>query len=108
MTAVFSFSARASFNESNELREYQVEVITFDGESEIVYVEAYDEYEAQEIAASMVADADYTMVQGVAWADSPVHNGGGYRKIAIFCVPSRPLLRCCQFLFVFSHPTTRL
>ena len=66
MTAVFSFSASASFNESNELREYQVEVITFDGESEIVYVEAYDEYEAQEIAASMVADADYTMVQGVA------------------------------------------
>ena len=65
MTAVFSFSARASFNESNELREYQVEVITFDGDSEIVYVEAYDEHEALDTAASMVDNADYCMIQGV-------------------------------------------
>ena len=64
MTAVFSFSARASFNESNELREYQVEVITFDGESEIVYVVARTAEEAQEKAAAQVADADYTMVKG--------------------------------------------
>ena len=64
MTAVFSFSARASFNESNELREYQVEVITFDGESEIVYVVARTSEEAQEKAAAQVPNADYTMVQG--------------------------------------------
>ena len=66
MTAVYSNSNFFAYNENAQLREYQIEVITFDGDSEIVYVEAYDEYEAQEIAASMVADADYTMVQGVA------------------------------------------
>ena len=66
MTAVFSFSARASFDESNELREYQVEVITFDGDSETIYVEAHDADEAQEIASNIVADADYVMVQGIA------------------------------------------
>ena len=41
-----------------------VEVITFDGESETVYVEAYSEDEAQDKAAAEVENADYTMVQG--------------------------------------------
>ena len=45
-------------------KEYQVEVITFDGESEIVYVIARTADEAQEKAAAQVPDADYTMVQG--------------------------------------------
>ena len=39
-----------------------MEVITFDGESETVYVEAYNEDEASDIAAAQVGDADYTMV----------------------------------------------
>ena len=39
-----------------------MEVVTFDGESEIVYVEAYNEDEASDIAAAQVGDADYTMV----------------------------------------------
>ena len=64
MTAVFSFSARASFNESNELREYQVEVITFDGDSYTEEIEARNADEAQEIAASMYDNVDYTMIQG--------------------------------------------
>ena len=46
----------------NELKEYQVEVITFDGESETVYVEAYNEAEASDKAAAQVGNADYTMV----------------------------------------------
>ena len=47
---------------SNELKEYQVEVITFDGESETVYVEAYNEDEASNKAAAQVGNANYTMV----------------------------------------------
>ena len=66
VTAVFSNSKFFSFSSNNELREYQVEVITFDGDSETIYVEAHDADEAQEIASNMVADADYVMVQGIA------------------------------------------
>ena len=65
MTAVYSNSQIFADN-TNELREYQIEVITFDGDSEIVYVEAHDAYEAQSKAVEMVENADYTMVQGVA------------------------------------------
>ena len=57
--AVKDFDANEN---SNELKEYQVEVITFDGESEMVYVEAYNEDEASDIAAAQVGDADDTMV----------------------------------------------
>lgn len=41
-----------------------IEVITFDGESEIIYVTAASAAEAQEMAAAEVENADYTMVQG--------------------------------------------
>ena len=46
-----------------------MEVITFDGESYTEEVEARDAEEAQEIAASLHEDVDYTMVQGcfVGW-----------------------------------------
>ncbi len=64
MTAIFTNSNFFALNSNNEIREYQIEVITFDGDSEIVYVEAHDASEAQEIAASMVENADYCMVQG--------------------------------------------
>lgn len=57
--AVKDFDANEN---SNELKEYQVEVITFDGESEMVYVEAYNEDEASNIAVARVDNADYTMV----------------------------------------------
>lgn len=57
--AVKNFNANKN---SNELKEYQVEVVTFDGESVTVYVEAYNEDEASCIAAEQVGDADYTMV----------------------------------------------
>lgn len=57
--AVKNFNANKN---SNELKEYQVEVITFDGESETVYVEAYNEDEASNKAAAQVGNADYTMV----------------------------------------------
>lgn len=63
MTVVFPNSKFFSYSSDNELREYQVEVITYDGDSETVYVEAADADEAQVMAASMVANADYTMVQ---------------------------------------------
>ena len=53
-----------SLDTNRRLKEYQVEVITFDGESEIVYVIPGTADEAQEKAAAQVPDADYTMVQG--------------------------------------------
>ena len=65
MTAVYSNSNFFAYNENAQLREYQIEVITFDGDSEIVYVEAYDEHEALDTAASMVDNADYCMIQCV-------------------------------------------
>ena len=63
MTHISQFAVMDSFaNENdNELKEYQVEVITFDGESETVYVEAYNEAEASDKAAAQVGNADYTM-----------------------------------------------
>lgn len=64
MTHVINYSAVSSLNADNVLREYMVEVITFDGESETVYVEAYSEDEAQDKAAAEVGNADYTMIQG--------------------------------------------
>ncbi len=54
-----------SLDKNRRLKEYMVEVITFNGESEIVYVVARTSDEAQEMAAAQVEDADYTMVQGV-------------------------------------------
>ena len=64
MTHVMNYTAAASLNSNKNLMEYMIEVITFDGESEIVYVEAENAEEAQAKAAAEVPDADYTMVQG--------------------------------------------
>lgn len=41
-----------------------MEVITYDGDSYTEEIEARNADEAQEIAASMYDDVDYTMVQG--------------------------------------------
>ncbi|MBD5505624.1 MAG: hypothetical protein HDR09_18260 [Lachnospiraceae bacterium] len=41
-----------------------MEVITFNGESFTEEIEARNAEEAQEIAASMYEDVDYTMIQG--------------------------------------------
>ena len=54
----------SSLNSNRSLKDYSVEVITFDGESITVEVEARSAEEAQEIAAAQVDDVDYTMVQG--------------------------------------------
>lgn len=54
----------SSLNSNRKLKYYSVEVITFDGDSYTEEVEARSEEEAQEIAASMYDDVDYTMVQG--------------------------------------------
>ena len=64
MTHISQFAVKDfdAYENSNELKEYQVEVITFDGESETVYVEAYNEDEASNKAAAQVGNADYTMV----------------------------------------------
>ncbi|MCM1139955.1 MAG: hypothetical protein NC453_15420 [Muribaculum sp.] len=53
-----------SLDSNRRLKEYMIEVITFNGESEIVYIVARTSDEAQAQAAAQVADADYTMVQG--------------------------------------------
>ena len=65
MTHIMSFAASAS-SPSNSMKEYQVEVITFDGDSETVYVEARSEEEASNMASEIVGNADYTMVYEVA------------------------------------------
>ena len=54
MTHISQFAVKDfdAYENSNELKEYQVEVITFDGESETVYVEAYNEDEASNKAAA--------------------------------------------------------
>lgn len=64
MTHVSLFATMNSYaySNSNEMNEYQVEVVTFDGDSEIVTVEAHNEREASEKAAEMVGNADYTIV----------------------------------------------
>lgn len=66
MTHVISTSVLSALRPSTSLKEYQVEVVTYDGESETVYVEAYTDEEAHNLAAAQVPDADYTMIQG-AW-----------------------------------------
>ena len=63
MTHVMNFSA-ASLNSNKRLKYYTVEVVTFDNESFIVEVEAHNEEEAQDLAASQFNDVDYTMIQG--------------------------------------------
>ena len=64
MTHISQFAVKnINANENNnELKEFQVEVVTFDGESETVYVEAYNEDEASNKAAAQVGNANYTMV----------------------------------------------
>lgn len=62
---IMTYVSCISLDSNRRLKEYMVEVITFDGESEIVYVVARTSDEAQEMAAAQVANADYTMVQGV-------------------------------------------
>ena len=61
--------AAASLNSNNALKFWTIEVITFDNESIIVEVEARTAEEAQEIAASLHDEVDYTMVQScfVGW-----------------------------------------
>ena len=54
----------SSLNSDSSIKYYSVEVITFDGDSYMEEVEASNADEAQEIAASMHDDVDYTMVQG--------------------------------------------
>ena len=54
----------SSLNSNRKLKYFSVEVITFDGESYCEEIEARSADEAQEIAASMFYNVDYTMVQG--------------------------------------------
>ena len=55
--------AAASLNSNRSLKYYSVEVITFDGDSITVEVEARSADEAQEIAAYQFDNVDYTMIQ---------------------------------------------
>lgn len=54
----------SSLNSDSSNKYFSVEVITFDGDSYMEEIEARNADEAQEIAASMHEDVDYTMVQG--------------------------------------------
>lgn len=61
---IMTYVSCISLNSNRKNKYFTVEVITFDGDSNTVEIEARDEYEAQEIAASQFEDVDYTMVQG--------------------------------------------
>ena len=52
----------SSLNSNRKLKYFSVEVITFDGDSITVEVEARSADEAQEIAASQFDNVDYTMI----------------------------------------------
>ena len=54
----------SSLNSTRKLKYFSIEVITFNGESYTEEIEARTAEEAQEIAASMYDEVDYTMVQG--------------------------------------------
>ena len=54
----------SSLNSNSSIKYYSVEVITYNGDSYTEEIEARNADQAQEIAASMYADVDYTMVQG--------------------------------------------
>lgn len=54
----------SSLNSNCKLKYFSIEVITFNGESYTEEIEARTAEEAQEIAASMYDEVDYTMVQG--------------------------------------------
>ena len=54
----------SSLNSNRSIKCFTIEVITFDGDSYTEEIEARNADEAQEIAASMHEDVDYTMVQG--------------------------------------------
>lgn len=54
----------SSINSNRSLKNFSVEVITFDGDSYMEEIEARNADEAQEIAASYHDNVDYTMVQG--------------------------------------------
>ena len=54
----------SSLNSNRKLKYFSLEVITFNGESYTEEIEARTAEEAQEIAASMYDEVDYTMVQG--------------------------------------------
>lgn len=54
-----------SLDSNNSSKFFTVEVVTFDGESHTMEVEAHNAEEAQDIAASRVDNVDYTMIQAV-------------------------------------------
>lgn len=62
MTHISQLADRFDYAHYSEMKEYQVEVVTFDDEHETVTVEAASAEEASSIAAEMVGNADYTMV----------------------------------------------
>ncbi len=54
----------SSLNSTRKNKYFTVEVITFDGDSYIEEIIAKTAEQAQQIAASMYNEVDYTMVQG--------------------------------------------
>lgn len=62
MTHVSTYSVAAPLASRSIRKFYQIEVVTFDGDTEIVEVIARTEEEAQNEAADIVSNADYTTV----------------------------------------------
>lgn len=64
-----SNNSTISLPTNRKMKFFSVEVITFDGESYSEEIEARDPEEAQQIAAALYDEVDYTMVHGctVTW-----------------------------------------
>lgn len=61
MNSVINFTCKSI--ETNCVRFFTVEIITFNGDSFIEEIEAPSAEAAQEIASNLYLDVDYTMVQ---------------------------------------------
>lgn len=65
MTAIVQFSRNLSPESVNTLNQYIVEVISYEGDSEVLYIDASREAEALNTAVALSNNADYAMIQAI-------------------------------------------
>ncbi|GFI12655.1 hypothetical protein IMSAGC008_00179 [Muribaculaceae bacterium] len=65
MTAIVQFSRNLSPESVNTLNQYIVEVISYEGDSEVLYIDASSEAEALNTAVALSNNADYAMIQAI-------------------------------------------
>ena len=65
MTAIVQFSRNPPPESVNTLNQYIVEVISYEGDSEVLYIDASSEAEALNTAVALSNNADYAMIQAI-------------------------------------------